>query len=174
MRVKSLAMATVAAVIVIAALGVVRATGTSAECEGALGSEVDLSAEPTYDANYLHRWHNSAGCPVRLDVLMLRAPGSDHHCAPWPPELVTGVPLGTSHAEGPARIYVRSADESWVDPRVTDEFSADAVLPQAAVDTGYHRDGQHLWVLPDDDSYIFLVSEDRTERWPLSAERGCA
>ena len=44
-------------------------------------------------------------------------------------------------------------------------FEADAELPADATDTGYHRDGRHLW-LSADESVAYVVDGDGVEAWP--------
>lgn len=140
-------------------------SGEPRECESRAGSVTDLDSEAPYSADYLHRWHTPDGCLVRLDVVMLRAPGSDFHCAPWPPEIVLG-------AEG--RNYVGSADPEWWHESIQDGFSADAELPDGAVDSGFRRERTELWITPDDDSAVYLVGpEGNVERWPRMAGVGC-
>jgi hypothetical protein len=157
----------------LAGCGGVQSDSVPAACEARPGSETDLSAEPDYAADYLYRWHDEDGCPVRLDVLMLREPGPDFHCAPWPPEVVIGSPLGASQAASSARIYVGSDDPAWWDPSVEAGYAEDAALPVGAVDTGYRREGTALWTDPGDESAVYLVSDEGVERWPLSAGMGC-
>jgi hypothetical protein len=48
-------------------------------------------------------------------------------------------------------------------------YDGSAALPPDAVDLGFERAGQHLWVAADD-SAAFLVSADSVERWPAAAE----
>ena len=54
-------------------------------------------------------------------------------------------------------------------------YDADAVLPRDATDTGFERDGRHLWLATD---AAYLVSTEDpmdVERWPAAKERiGCA
>lgn len=150
-------------------------TTTAAPRCGEPGTETDLAAEPSYSANYLRRWRNAEGCDVRFDVLMTRRPGPDFHCSGWPPDLVMGTPLGTRTSESPARTYVRDPGGSFGDPALQAGFAADVDPPATAIDTGYRQNGTALWVDPDDDTFIYLVSSDGTERWPRDTQsRGCA
>lgn len=53
-------------------------------------------------------------------------------------------------------------------------FSADAILPPDAVDTGYRQADRRLW-LSRDRSIAFVVTEDAVEAWPSSTEEfACA
>ena len=55
-------------------------------------------------------------------------------------------------------------------------FDANATLPANARDTGYHRDGWHLWVVDGAiDRAVWLVHDDTIERWPAAKENiACA
>ena len=47
------------------------------------------------------------------------------------------------------------------------------MLPADAVDTGYQRDGDHLWLSPDEQR-AFVGSRADVEIWPRSIQRlGC-
>jgi hypothetical protein len=135
------------------------------EC-GAPGSISDLSLEPRYtEAQRLERWTTSQGCDVRLDVLMTRR--GPEHCG-WQraTDILMGDPLGASHMQGPARVYVRDPDNVMGDPAVARAFEEDTDLPIGARDTGYRQDGVELWMDPTDDGLVYLVSEHAVERWP--------
>jgi hypothetical protein len=55
-------------------------------------------------------------------------------------------------------------------------FDANATLPTNARDTGYHRNGWHLWIVDSAiNRAVWLVHEDTVERWPAANEIvGCA
>lgn len=54
-------------------------------------------------------------------------------------------------------------------------FAPDAGRPSGAVDTGLRHGGESLWAVPVDPSFVYLVSRDRVERWPLDPDRAlCA
>ena len=41
-----------------------------------------------------------------------------------------------------------------------------AQLPPGAYNTGWHRGDWYLWISPSDiDNYVYVVNEDRAERW---------
>lgn len=128
-------------------------------CSGAPGSITDLTVEPNYSANYLHRW-SVDGCPVRLDVLMSR----DSGCGPA--DLLMGSPLGAVADGGNARIYVRG-DTTALGGGATG-FQSDAALPSSATDTGFRQGVMELWMVPNDDAFVFIRSSDsgRSEAWP--------
>jgi hypothetical protein len=136
-------------------------------CPSPAGSITDLAAEPSYSAPYLHRW-SIDGCAVRLDVLMTR----DSSCGPT--DLLMGTPLGASSESGGPRIYVRG-DTTGLGGRATG-FQRDAGLPTSATDTGFRQGGNELWIVPGDDSFVFVryPQEGRVEAWPRDpAPIGC-
>ena len=53
-------------------------------------------------------------------------------------------------------------------------FDPDATFPADAVDTGYRSEVTELWVVPDDDTSIYLVEADHVERWPRAEPPLCA
>ena len=64
------------------------------------------------------------------------------------------------------------------DPQETYDFdrggsSSEAALPADAKSTGFSRDGWELWTSVEEDLAVFLVSEDRVERWPEGDRPGC-
>jgi hypothetical protein len=81
-------------------------------------------------------------------------------------DILMGDPLGASHMQGPARVYVRDPDNVMGDPAVARAFEEDTDLPIGARDTGYRQDGVELWMDPTDDGLVYLVSEHAVERWP--------
>jgi hypothetical protein len=159
-----------------------RGTGHDPGCLPAPGSETDLAKEPGYTANYLYRFRDGQGCQVRLDVMMYRNPGPDHHCAPWPPEIVLVNPVGISFAPTSttlqptyidARIYVRDPDGTWKDSSLPMGFDSNVSLPGDARDTGYVSDAGRLFVVPHDDRFVYVVTKTGTERWPREKLTGC-
>jgi hypothetical protein len=144
----------------------------TAEC-GTPGSETDLTAEPRYGANYLHRWTNADGCPVRLDIVMTRR-GTDACGGPNVADILMGWPLGSSHSHRPYRIFLRDPHEVFGNPHVSGAFDDDAERPADAVDTGYRQNGAELWMRPNDDGFVYLVFADRVEQWPRATPPGCA
>jgi hypothetical protein len=60
------------------------------------------------------------------------------------------------------------------DGRPAVEYDAPAELPEVAVDTGYERDGDHLWLSPDQRRAYVGTAAD-VEVWPRTVEPlGCA
>ena len=69
-----------------------------------------------------------------------------------------------------------SGGSSDLDFSLATTFDPEAELPPASNDTGFTREGWHLWV--DDsriDRAVWLVNGDTVERWPATTEVfGCA
>lgn len=129
-------------------------------------------------------WYDSNGAPLpqgRPFVMTVwRGPT---HCG-WEDLLflVISWPLGTE-VRGPylgsrdTRTFVRlSSTNDFAPSDFASTFDANAALPPGAYDTGYNRDGWHLWA---SDSRIgdavWLVHDDSVERWPAEKRLiGCA
>lgn len=126
--------------------------------------ENDLSKEPTYPVNYIHRWTNDDGCPVRLDILMTRQ-GADACGGSKVADILMGTPLGAPHSSSRARIYIKDPTGQFGMSEIQAGYEADADLPEDATDSGYRQKSSELWTVPDGDA-IYLVSEDQVERWP--------
>ena len=74
-------------------------------------------------------------------------------------------------------MFIRtSGGSSDLDFPLATTFDPEAELPPASNDTGFTREGWHLWV--DDsriDRAVWLVNGDTVERWPATTEVfGCA
>jgi hypothetical protein len=137
----------------------------------------DLSKEPNYTASYVHRWTTEDGCAVRLDILMRRQ--GDEACGgSRVADILMGWPLGRSHDKPrPHRIFVRDPSDVFGDEATSEAFVEDAELPKEATDTGFRQqeDGAQLWMVDGNDSFTYVVYEDRIERWPLDeSPPGCA
>lgn len=69
--------------------------------------------------------------------------------------------------------YVRDPHEELAD-YFADPYEKHATLPDDAVDTGFERGGDHLW-LSHDKQRAFVGSQDDVEAWPRALQRlGCA
>lgn len=140
-------------------------TATVAPSDECPGEDLDLASEPPLwrDAGY-GTWYR-AGCLVRVDVITdLHGP---EFCG-WEDArvLILGDPLGTPITRTDADVqYVRDPANVY-DSGLDAMFDAQAELPANAVYTGYSTDTEQLWTVPGDDSFIYLVLSDRTERWP--------
>jgi hypothetical protein len=132
----------------------------------------DLDKEPNYSANYLHRWETASGCPIRLDILMTRQ-GPDACGGDKVADILMGTPLGKPSDESP-RIYVKDPTNVFNDDATANAYDSAATLPDTARDSGYRQDGAEMWIVPEDDQFIFLVTGDNAERWPLDpSPAGC-
>lgn len=141
---------------------------------GCEGTRFDLSKEPNYPVNSIHRWRTKEGCQVRLDVLMTRQ-GEEACGGPRVADILMGTPLGKTPERSRARIYVKDPENVFRDNETSRLYDPDAEVPQEAVDSGYRQDGAALWIVPGDDRLLYLVHEDRIEAWPLDkTPPGCA
>lgn len=150
-------------------------TGVSKHHVGTCANEelTDLSKEPDYSADYLHRWQTSDGCDVRLDVLMTRQ-GEDACGGEDVADVLMAWPLGSTEKEPGYRIYVKDPTGVFNDHRTMELYEEDTELPEPARDTGLRQEDLQLWMVPREDDFIYLVDGDRAERWPLDeSPAGC-
>lgn len=128
-------------------------------------------------------WYDSNGAPLpngKPFVMSVRR--GPTHCG-WEDLLflVISWPLGTE-ARGPdfssnTRTFVRlSSTNAFAPSDFATTFDASAALPPGAYDTGYYRDGWHLWASDSRiDQAVWLVHDDSVERWPAEKRlMGCA
>ena len=138
------------------------------------GEDLDLASEPPLWRQYAtgSTWYR-AGCVVRIDVITDN-PGADHCGWGTSRYIAIGSPLGTpftspaddvQYVRDPANVYGYGFDAT---------FDAQATLPADAVYSGYSTDDEQLWTVPGDDSFIYLVLSDRTERWPKGDPPVCS
>lgn len=140
-------------------------------CVRSHGAMADLAEEPAFDADYLHRWQTADGCPIRLDIVMLRDGGE---CLPEP-EILLGAPPGSAMGKHNTAVYVRRPDPAVRSATVVSGYDSNASLPPHAEDSGFRRDGAELWTDPGDEDFVYLVEGDRVERLPRDLEApGCA
>jgi hypothetical protein len=87
----------------------------------------------------------------------------------WP--LGTKVP-GAFMSDPKTRMFVRlSTTGDLPASHFASTFDGSAALPANARDTGYHRNGWHLWVVDRAIEWaVWLVHDDRVERWPAATE----
>ncbi len=140
-------------------------TPTVAPSDDCAGDDLDLASEPLlWRQNGYGTWFR-AGCVVRVDVITDR-PGPDHCDWGNTRVLVFGSPIGApftspsddvQYVRDPANEYGYGFDAL---------FDSSATLPADAVNSGYSTDTEQLWTVPDDDTFIYLVLGERTERWP--------
>ena len=105
-------------------------------------------------------WHDEAGEPAPVTKLY-SAPGPEH-CS-W--DSMVFLYAQDRHA------YVREPTRE-LERFTAGPYRADIPLPDDASDTGYEREGRHLW-LSADDNYVYVGSPRSVEAWPLF-EAGCA
>lgn len=109
----------------------------------------------------LQIWTDADGRPVPTTVIQSRT--GPEHCD-W--QSMTFLHLNDA-------VYVRkplaSLDDFFAEP-----YQEHAELPADAVDTGYERDGEHLWLSPDEQR-AYVGTESDVETWPRTVRRlGCA
>lgn len=136
------------------------------EACGESGSQTDLTREPGYSADYLHRFTNEDGCEVRLDVIMKRE-GENACGGPSVADVLMGWPLGGTHSHRPFRIFVKDPNNVFGDEATSQAYDPNATLPEDAVRTAYSIDGASMWMRPWNSSFIYLMhAPDEIERWP--------
>ncbi|MDP8956088.1 MAG: hypothetical protein M3N24_03900 [Actinomycetota bacterium] len=88
----------------------------------------------------------------------------------WPPGTVVRAPTFHDFRRGRAREYIRDPDGAiqklgpWT---LAATFDPEANLPPDASPTGFHKGPWQLWISPSDaDRAIYLVTDDKVERWP--------
>ncbi len=124
----------------------------------------DLSEFPdaVMDASSQDRWSDRNGSRVPTYEIS-SGPGPEH--CDW--QTATFL-----HLDG--RTYIGNAPDSLVPEYVPDTYARSVPVPADATDTGYVRDGSHLWIAADRNA-AYVGSEDSAERWPGTAkEFGCA
>jgi hypothetical protein len=106
-------------------------------------------------------WQDQSG--ARVPVTKIQSFQGAQHCD-W--QDITFLLLGP---ESNSHQYLRDTSGELARYLRT-TYDGHAHLPQAATDTGYHRDGRELWLGPRNDA-AYLVSLDDTkvvERWPAA------
>ena len=116
-----------------------------------------------------------SGQDVDLDVI--HSYQGEEHCD-WQDVTFLQVawPLGTSGAQGKARMYVRDPERVLAEQSLA-EFQSDARLPEDAEFTGYSSEVGELWLAPgDQDTVAYVVTKDgeHVEAWPRTRSlMGC-
>ena len=64
------------------------------------------------------------------------------------------------------RTYIGNPPDDLVPEYIADTYAHGVSVPAEAVDTGYIRDGSHLWLAADRKA-AYIGSEDSAERWPV-------
>ncbi len=133
--------------------------------------DLDVAEEPDWRGFADYRDWTRDGCLVRIDVLAER-PGPEHCGMQSARVIATGSPVGARYTNSSDDMeYVRDPNNVFLLDQI---FDADATLPAEAVDTGYRTEDTQLWIVPDDDSSIYLVEADRVERWPSAEPPVCS
>jgi hypothetical protein len=134
---------------------------TWAQCDPA-----ELPA-PATDELGIGVWHTAGGDPV--PVTRIRSDAGPEHCD-W--QDITFLTLGSGEQE---RQFLRDTTGE-LQRSLTTTYDGRAVLPQDATDTGFERNGRHLWLDPDGTAAYLVRTDDPTdvERWPAEKEPiGC-
>lgn len=113
-------------------------------------------------------WTDASG--KRVPVSEIRSYQGPEHCD-W--QDITFLHIGP---EGDHDEYVRDAGGE-LSELLTSTYKSGVRLPDDATDSGYQRNGQELWLVPNQQA-AYLVRSDSpkdVERWPASKETiGCA
>lgn len=131
-------------------------------CRSERGSPTDLDAEPAEWLLYgqYTRWSDTAGCPVRVDVIS-QYDGPEHCGWQGVDFLTVGRPIGTSFKddENTADTYVWDPDDRLADVDDIDRGRHIDIteLPPTATDTGYRLDGVELWLDNDNRDVAYQV-----------------
>jgi hypothetical protein len=124
-------------------------------------------ADVTDDLN-IGVWEDESG--RRVPITRIQSFQGAEHCS-W-----THITFLLVHRRGPDAQYVRDVDGEFKRLLRT-TFANKATIPEGATDTGWRRDGEQLWIGPDEDAayLVNLDNPDDVERWPAAKERiGCA
>jgi len=136
----------------------------------------DVATEPDWRGFGEYReWTTADGCLLRIDVLGDR-PGPAHCGFESARVIVTGSPVGARYTDASdAAEYIRDPDDVFGDPVIAAAFDPNAELPATAEDTGFRNEGWELWIVPGDETAIYLLTGTTTELWPRDLEpTGCA
>lgn len=145
----------------------VTAGGEPGDCGSKPGSVTDIESEPDWRRHADYRpWTDTEGCLLRIDIVAER-PGPEHCGWDAADVLIVGHPLGAPYTSpDDTAHFVRDPAATFGRPHLANGYDPDASLPDDAIDTGFRRGGVSLWHVPGDQSAVWLVSGDTTERWP--------
>jgi hypothetical protein len=113
-------------------------------------------------------WEDEAG--RRVPITRVQSFQGAEHCS-W-----THITFLLVGRERKADMYVRDAQNEFGELLRT-TFANKATLPEGATDKGWRRDGNRLWIGPDEEAaYLVNVDDPQDiERWPAAKRRiGCA
>ena len=69
------------------------------------------------------------------------------------------------------RAYVRTPDRAYLDDYFAEDFRASAKLPRDAVDTGFTRGNEHLWLSADRErAYVGAKGARTVQLWPRTTQ----
>ncbi len=114
----------------------------------------------TSDAVGIQVWTNADGDRVPTS-LVYSSPGAEH-CG-W--EDMTFLWLGKDGRDG--EFY--GTPDGYLAEFLRTSYAAHAELPADASDTGYARDGRHLWLAADGSAAYLVGADGDAERWPAPA-----
>ena len=138
-----------------------------------LASALVLGASGGAGSQFIGTWFDSKGKPLDTRVLSVGR-GCDEG---WV-ILNLAWPLGSQSTGTPEtlRQFVRDPGAKHIaQDQLEGTFDGDATLPRDAASSGFHRGDWELRLSASDEHYAYLVSMDRTERWPRSKSLfGCA
>jgi hypothetical protein len=123
----------------------------------------ELPPDVTDDLN-IGVWEDESG--RRVPVTRIQSFQGAEHCS-W-----TDITFLLVGREQTADWYVRDTNGGDFSGLLRTSFANEATLPERATDTGLRRDGQQLWIGPDEEA-AYLVSLDDAqdvERWPAAKQ----
>jgi hypothetical protein len=141
----------------------------------AIDPDAPLSADVDFEPSPGSQWYDAEGQPVAKDSGVISAFTGPDHCG-WEDGVMLhlGWPLGQAPEDAPkTKQYFRDPKRVFPQGSLVGRFDGDVDLPEAAEDTGYRTDFMELWLEPEDDSAVYLVFADHTERWPLGKSIYC-
>jgi hypothetical protein len=115
-------------------------------------------------------WYRD-GCRVRVDVVTERLPAA-LDCGVTTRHYIQTAPVigeRQTHSGGSVTYLRRGAETITLDPPA----DPTTVLPDGVVFTGYESDARRLWADPDDEFWIYLVSDELIERWHTGVDDVC-
>lgn len=110
-------------------------------------------------------WTDASGRRVPTTTIVSSSGGD---CVPGATFLRLGVPGRDPRNADSEETYVGGAGPEYAE-FFAEPYRRDVALPPDAVDTGYQRDGQHVWLSPDHQR-AYVVRIDRVELWPRTVQ----
>lgn len=151
--------------------------GRGRDCGTVPGGPDDLSAEPAWanDRDF-RRWTNENACPVRIDVLTDSFGPS--HCGLESVEFITigepiGAPAGVNSLDPAARRFIWDPEGALLyanQPSSTTDVREEVLARTSAVDTGYRRGTDELWLDGGDPAVAYVAHGDQVDILQLDVE----